>query len=104
MKPMTLKVLGGASIDRNMLNARALLRYLASIRIDGFNKRGLMRQRKTSDFPEMRETKDFDAALDILVELGWLRKAHSNGAGRARSDYLVNPQIGALARADFESG
>lgn len=58
MKPMTLKVLGGASIDRNMLNARALLRYLASIRIDGFNKRGLMRQRKTSDFPEMREIAD----------------------------------------------
>lgn len=96
MKPMMVKVLGDAAVDRNTLNARAVLRYVSIELIGNFNKREFMRAPHKKHFPDIRSAKDMDRALSILEDHGWIRPILSDGPGRRRSDFDVNRRVRAL--------
>ena len=96
MKPMMLKVLGDAAVDRDVLNAQALLRYVSIGLFGSFNKRAFMRAPHKKHFPDIRSSRDMDRALYILEDHGWIRPIVSDGPGRKRSDFEVNRKVRTL--------
>ena len=78
---------------------RAARRWLLKERPSVINSRRL---RRTAGFPGPKEPKDWEPAIQILVDLDWLvrtpDRAGSN-PGRQRGDYGVNPLVYELADA-----
>src|SRR5262245_21202886 len=85
------RVFAEASLPKAERNAMVVGRWLLKTRPKTVNARDLRRQQ---GFPGPKETKDLDAALEILVDARWLKPPPIDGAGRApgrpRKDYEVN--------------
>jgi hypothetical protein len=54
------------------------------------NARELRRQ---AGFPGPKESKEMDAALEVLVDACWISLQPGDGLGRSRKDFIVNPKI-----------
>lgn len=92
-KPAALRVFGDASLPKVEKHAATLGRWLRRHKPGRINLRTLRRE---SGLPGLKDADALKAAVDMLVEAEWLRPAPSRAgdtAGRARSDYLVNPAI-----------
>lgn len=91
--PMAERVYGDAALPVVERNAATLARHIRRNKVRSINARNLKR---VDRLPGMREAADIDPAIEALVEAGWLRRdPHRDGgtAGRATSDYLVNPAV-----------
>lgn len=97
--PMARRVFGEASLPRAERDARAVARWLAKQKPvpDTINEREL---RRVSGGPGIRETARITAAMEELAEADWLRPApsRSDGYGRQRQDWAINPAVRDLAR------
>lgn len=91
--PMAERVYGDAALPAVERNAATLARHIRRHKMRTINARNLKR---VDRLPGMREAVDIDPAIEALVEAGWLRPdPHRKGvtAGRATSDFLVNPAV-----------
>ena len=96
--PMARRVFGEASLPKAERDARAIARWLAKQNPvpDTINEREL---RRMSGGPGIREAARITAAMAELAEADWLRPApsRSDGYGRQRQDWAVNPAVRGLA-------
>jgi hypothetical protein len=95
-KPMAERVYGDAALPEAERNAAVLAKYLRKLGEREINKRSLRRSPHKSRLPGLRETQAMDAAVELLVDAGWLLPNPSReggGVGRERLDYLVNPAV-----------
>ena len=95
--PMARRVFGEASLPKPERDARAVARWLARQKpvLVTINEREL---RRVSGGPGIRDAGRMAAAIAELAEAGWLRPApsRSDGYGRRRQDWAVNPAIRGL--------
>lgn len=94
-KPMAERVYGDAALPLVERNAAILAKYIRKNRLRSVNKRELKRSPHKSALPGLREASAMDAAVELLVDAGWLLSAPSRdgGPGQQRLDYLVNPAV-----------
>lgn len=95
-KPMAERVYGDAALPPVERNAALLARYIFKQGLRQINKRELKRSPHKSALPQLRVASVMDAAVEYLVEAGWLMDAgtRQGGApGRPTATYLVNPAI-----------
>ena len=66
-------------------------RWLLKNRSEKINARDL---RRKAGFPGPKESKEMDAALEVLVDARWISLQRDGGEpGRTRKDFIVNPAI-----------
>lgn len=95
-KPMAERVYGDAALPLVERNAAVLARYIRRQGFRTINKRTLKRSPHKSSLPGLREAQAMDAAVEHLVDAGWLnptpiRDGGTNG--RHSFDYAVNPAV-----------
>ena len=100
--PMARRVFGEASLPKSERDARAIARWLTKQKPvpDTINEREM---RRMSGGPGIREAARISAAMTELVDAGWLRPApsRSEGHGRQRQDWAVNPAVRGMARMSW---
>lgn len=92
-KPTALRVFGEAALPVVERNAAALGRELLKRQPHEFNARDA---RRVWGIPSLRDAGDMAAAIDFLIEAGWLRAAPKRAGenpGRYSLDYIVNPVL-----------
>jgi hypothetical protein len=91
-KPMAEYVFGDVSAPRDEQLATILAKYIIRSKADKINIREIARVAK---LPGLKDSNAVDAAVNHLIEAGWLFPDFKNiiGAGRPRKDYIVNPKI-----------
>ena len=95
-KPMAERVYGDAALPEVERHAAMLAKYIRKAKLRTINKRELKRSPHKSWLPGLRDTPAMDAAVELLVDAGWLLPNPSRdggGVGRERQDYLVNPAV-----------
>lgn len=95
-KPMAERVYGDAALPPVERNAAVLARYIKRQGFRTINKRTLKRSPHKSSLPGLREAQAMDAAVDHLVDAGWLNPAptrEGTAPGRRSEDYTVNPAV-----------
>jgi putative DNA primase/helicase len=95
-KPMAERVYGDAALPVVERNASMLAKYVRKAKLRTVNKRELKRSPHKSSLPALRDPQAMDAAVDLLVDAGWLLPNPSrdgSNPGRERQDYLVNPAV-----------
>lgn len=97
-KPMALRVYGDAALPRSERNAAVLARYILKMGMKTINKRELKRSPHKSALPDMRKAEALDAAIEHLVDGGWLMAIETNTGGRPAGTYSVNPAVRAFAK------
>jgi hypothetical protein len=91
-KPMAEYVFGDASTPREEQLATILAKYIIRSKADKINAREIARVAK---LPGLKDSNAVDAAVNRLIEAGWLFPDFKEfiGAGRPGKDYIVNPKI-----------
>lgn len=92
-KPMLLRVLGEAALPVADRNAAILGRAILKRKTKEVNAREIKREWR---LPGLRDAGAVDAAIDALVDAGWLQPKGGRAggtAGRQRADYAVNPLV-----------
>ena len=95
-KPMAERVYGDAALPKVERNASVLARYITKQGFDRINLRSLKRSPHKSKLPGLRSGDAMNAAIESLVDAGWLLPDLSRDGeapGRQRLDYLVNPAV-----------
>jgi hypothetical protein len=90
VRPNLERVFAEASIPQAQRDAMTVGLWLLKTKPEVINSRDLRRQQ---GFPGPREPKALDAAIEVLVDARWLRQPPSDGPGRPRKDFAVNPAI-----------
>ncbi len=93
MIPMSKRVFNDAVIPVEDRNAALVAKHILKNRISRFNAR---QARKDWRLPGLREAKDMDAALGVLVESGWVRNVGTRDGGtkgQRKKDYVINPAV-----------
>ena len=93
---MALRVYGDAILPAVERNAAVLARHIRKAGLHDINKRQLKQSPHKSQLPGLRDKDLLDAAVEHLVDLGWLRedpRREGDLPGRQRSDYVVNPAV-----------
>ncbi|MEO6151671.1 MAG: DUF3987 domain-containing protein [Croceibacterium sp.] len=95
-KPMAERVYGDAALPVAERDASVLAKYIRKAKLKTINKRELKRSPHKSRLPNLRDVQAMDAAVELLVDAGWLLASPSREGGhvgRERQDYLVNPAV-----------
>jgi hypothetical protein len=91
VRPNLDRVFAEASLPLAQRDAMTVGRWLLKNKSEIVNARDLRRQ---PGFPGPKEPKQLDAALDVLVDAHWLKRAApKDGPGRTRKDFIVNSAI-----------
>lgn len=91
--PMAERVYGDAALPIVERNTATLAKHIKRYKLAFINTRELQRHTR---LPGLRDATDITAAVDALVEAGWLREGGTRkggSAGRPKADYAVNPAI-----------
>jgi hypothetical protein len=88
--PMAERVFGDAALPEADRHAATLARWLVKARPGVVNARELYRRVR---LPGLAEAGPAKAALESLVEAGWLTAPAPDGRGRPRTDYRVRPEL-----------
>jgi hypothetical protein len=94
-RPTALRVFGAAALPASERNAALLARYIVKTGAREINARDI---RRTANIPTLKAVAEVDQAIEALTEAGWLRHVPSDGRGRPRRDFTVNPAVHAVAR------
>ncbi len=92
-KPTALRVFGDAALPVSDRNAALLARQIIKRKAPRINARDV---RRDWAIPTLKIADAVDEACEALVEANWLRPAPSRAGstpGKARKDFLVNPQV-----------
>ncbi len=92
-KPMCRRVYGEAALPRSERDAATLGRDILKRRPVLLNARVVRREWR---LPGLNEAAAVNAAIDVLVDAGWLISAHSRdggGPGRKRQDFKVHGDV-----------
>lgn len=94
-KPMAERVYGDAALPAVERHAATLAKYIRRQGFREINKRTLKQSPHKSALPGLRDAAIMDAAVECLVDAGWLLPHHSRdgGPGQPKLDYLVNPAV-----------
>lgn len=95
-KPMAERVYGDAALPEVERNAATLARHIRKAGLRRINKRDLKRSPHKSSLPNLRDQQAMDAAVQFLVDAGWLMETSSREGdtpGQQRKDYSVNPAV-----------
>ncbi len=93
LKPHARRVFGDAALPPVEKDAAALSRFILKGGLQRINAREVQRNPK---LPTLGNKQDVEAAVEALMEAGWLREAfnrNGEGQGRPKKDYLVNPAV-----------
>jgi hypothetical protein len=83
-KPMAERVYGDAALPVSERDASVLAKYIRRAKLRSINKRELKRSPHKSHLPSLRDTQAMDAAVELLVDAGWLLPNPSrDGVGAA---------------------
>jgi len=91
--PMAARVLGDAALPEVDRDSRTLARWIAKTQPATINAREL---RRNVRLPGLKEARRVDAALESLVEVGWLEAAparEGDRGGRHRKDYRTRAAL-----------
>ncbi|WP_294211363.1 DUF3987 domain-containing protein [uncultured Sphingomonas sp.] len=94
LKPHARRVFGDAALPPVEKDAAALARFILKGNLERINARNDVQ--RNSKLPTLKTSQDVDAALEALMDAGWLREAPSrqgDAPGRQKKDYLVNPAV-----------
>lgn len=92
-KPMAARAFGDAALPEVERDAAHLAKWVDSAKPKKINARQIRRDGRV---PGTNEASRIHAAVEFLVESGWLRPAptrKSENKGRLRADYDVNPAL-----------
>ena len=84
------RVFAEASMPKAQRDAMIVARWLLKTKPDTVNAREIRRQ---AGFPGPKDSKELDAALEILIDARWLELTPGEKTGRPRKDYVVNQAI-----------
>lgn len=84
------RVLGGLAIGQAERDAAIIARHILSAGCSELNERHLY---QTAGFAWARDAKRRTAALRVLEEASWMRRAPSADHGRPRADWHVSPRL-----------
>ena len=93
LKPMSQRVCGDAALPAAERHAAAIARKIVAERLETINASMIRREWKLHGLEDAGGVK---AALDVLEEAGWIRRAPSRTGetkGRHSSDHMVNPKV-----------
>jgi hypothetical protein len=90
VRPNLARVFGEASQTESSKEVMAVGLWLLKKKPTVVNARELRRQ---PGFDGPKEPKRLDAALDALIDAGWLTPTPTESPGRPRKDFRVNPRI-----------
>jgi Protein of unknown function (DUF3987) len=89
-KPMAERAYGDAAVPEPERHAAAIAKWIMRERPVSVNPREL---RHKKGLPGLRETGQVKAALDVLIDAGWLEGPAPGVGHRGRNDYIVRPAV-----------